>query len=121
MTVEGTQPLDEDTKRKVRALLVRQGGSQLIAELLKTDLISEDIVNLGFRKQQLDLFRSLLTKPDEFASYQCAYGLRTDHPESAWQHFFSRNEWIFGYGLDYRFQGVIQEQFFASDTEADGS
>lgn len=38
-----------------------------------------------------------------------------------WQYFFEKNEWIFGYGLDYRFQGILQREFAASNSEADGS
>jgi Domain of unknown function (DUF4263) len=122
LAVEGSQPLDEDTKRKLRTLLLRKGGSELIAELLKTDLIgSEDLVNLGYRKQQLAIFQSMLTSTAELVAFQKQYGLREDQPEAAWQHFFEHNEWIFGYGLDYRFQGVLQGQFHASDTDADGS
>lgn len=122
LAVEGSQPLDEDTKRKLRTLLVRKGGSELIAELLKTDLIgSQDLVNLGYRKQQLAVFTQLLASQDEVGKYQRTYGLRADQTEAVWQHFFTRNEWIFGYGLDYRFQGILQGQFHASDTDADGS
>ena len=40
--------------------------------------------------------------------------------EIAWQHFFNENQWIFGYGLDYRFQGILQKEFHASDTDAAG-
>jgi hypothetical protein len=40
--------------------------------------------------------------------------------EVAWQHFLNKNEWIFGYGLDYKFMGVLQKEFHASDTTASG-
>lgn len=40
--------------------------------------------------------------------------------EIAWHHFFKTNEWMFGYGLDYRFQGILQKEFHASDTSAAG-
>lgn len=122
LAVDGSQPLDEDTKRKLRTLLVRQGGPEVITELLKTDLIgSEDIVNLGYRKQQLAIFNGLLTNPNDFVAYQTTHDLRVGQSEAVWQHFFTHNEWIFGYGLDYRFQGILQGQFHASDTDADGS
>lgn len=122
LAVEGTQALDQDTKRTLRTFLVRKGGPEVIAELLKTDLIgSQDIVNLGYRKKQLALFQELLSEPDALIAYQQQHALRTDQPESAWQHFFARNEWIFGYGLDYRFQAILQEQFHASEASADGS
>jgi hypothetical protein len=65
---------------------VRKGGPEVIAELLKTDLIgSQGIVNLGYRKKQLALFQELLSKPDVLIAYQQQHGLRTDQPESAWQ------------------------------------
>lgn len=122
LTVDDTDALDEDSKRKLRTLLIRKGGPDLIAELLKTNLIgSQDIVNLGYRKQQLAVFEDLLTIPERLSAYQKEHGLRIDQPEAVWQHFFTRNEWIFGYGLDYRFQGILQGQFHASSTDADGS
>jgi hypothetical protein len=98
------------------------GKARLIAQLLTTNLIAtEDLVNLGYRKQQLKLFEELLADPANVVAYQKQYRLREDQPEAAWQHFFEHNEWIFGYGLDYRFQGILQSQFHASDTDADGS
>jgi hypothetical protein len=122
LAIDGSQPLDEESKRKVRTLLMRKGGSELITELLKSELIgSEDIVNLGYRKNQLEVFKRLLSEPAEVLNYQKANGLREDQPEAAWQHYFASNEWIFGYGLDYRFKGILQGQFYASDTDADGS
>ena len=35
--------------------------------------------------------------------------------------FFNKNPWIFGYGLGYRFMGILQKEFSASGTEADGT
>ncbi|MBS0416323.1 MAG: DUF4263 domain-containing protein [Proteobacteria bacterium] len=122
LSIDGSQPLDDETKRKLRTLLARKGGSELIGELLRTGLIAtEDLVNLGYRKQQLALFERMLASTDDVTTYQREHRLREDQPESAWQHFFEQNEWIFGYGLDYRFQGILQSQFHASDTDADGS
>ena len=40
---------------------------------------------------------------------------------AAWQHFFLKNQWIFGYGLDYRFQEILQREPHLSDSELDGS
>jgi hypothetical protein len=41
--------------------------------------------------------------------------------EAVWQYFFKQNEWIFGYGLDYRFQNILQNEFATSSSEANGS
>lgn len=33
----------------------------------------------------------------------------------------SERPWIFGYGLDYRYMSILQREFHASSTDADGS
>jgi hypothetical protein len=38
-----------------------------------------------------------------------------------WQYFFEKNQWIFGYGLDYRFQQILQREVHLSNSELDGS
>ena len=73
-------------------------------------ITSHDIVNLGYRKQQLVVFEELLKSPQAIEKYARTHGVRADQPEKAWQHFFKRNDWIFGYGLDYRFLGILQDE-----------
>ena len=122
LAVEGTESLDDETKKTLRTFLVRKGGAELIAELLKTDFVdTQDIVNLGYRKKQLRLFQNLFVDPETAKAYVDEHKIQADQPEALWQHFFSRNEWIFGYGLDYRFQSILQEQFHASASDTDGS
>ena len=41
--------------------------------------------------------------------------------EPKWQDFFYDNQWIFGYGLQYKFQGILQKEFHASNTNINGS
>ena len=53
-------------------------------------------------------------------NYKQKIGKANTKDETAWQHFFMKNQWIFGYGLDYKFQGVLQKEFHASDTNAAG-
>jgi len=112
--------LDETTKRKIYTLLSGSDGGIVIKELLDQGLITnEDIVNTGFRKQQLEIFKKLLYE-DYLQKYKEDIGKQNTKDETAWQHFFTRNKWILGYGLDYRFQGILQKEFHASDTNAAG-
>lgn len=37
-----------------------------------------------------------------------------------WQHFFRNNEWIFGYGLDYRFLGILQNKAHIANGDVAG-
>jgi hypothetical protein len=115
--------LDQDTKKKIATLLQGNEGAELIQQLLDNDIItSQDIVNTGYRKNQLKTFYKLLNEIGYLQSYkreETAISEKTKD-EIAWQHFFNKNPWIFGYGLDYRFQNILQKEFSASDTDAAG-
>jgi len=112
--------LDADTKSKIATLLSGEDGSDVVYELLDNGLITnQDLVNTGYRKLQLELFDSLLNK-NGLDHYKTEIGKPGTKDETAWQHFFQANEWIFGYGLDYRFQGVLQKEFHASTPNAAG-
>lgn len=113
--------LDAETKRKLTTLLSGNDGIDLIKDLLDDGLITtQDLVNTGYRKQQLEIFRKLLVE-DYLQEYKNLYCKPNTKDEVAWQHFLNKNEWIFGYGLDYKFKGVLQKEFHASDTSAGGN
>jgi hypothetical protein len=112
--------LDLETKKKLTTLLSGSDGFDVIKDLLDDGLItSQDLVNTGYRKQQLEVFRKLLEE-DYIQEYKKLFCHTTTKDEVAWQHFLNKNEWIFGYGLDYKFKGVLQKEFHASDTNAGG-
>jgi hypothetical protein len=112
--------IDEETKKKILTLMSGSNGSNLVEEILESGVLTDrDIVNTGYRKVQLELFGKLLYE-DYLEIYKESIGRVNTKDETAWQHFFNVNPWIFGYGLDYRFQGIIQKEFSASDTDADG-
>lgn len=119
---EDDLPADDETKKKIKTFLLRKDGQQIIEEVLNSGIItSTDIVNMGYRKQQLEIFKKLLEE-DYLSEYKKEIIKNTQiKDELAWQYFFNENPWIFGYGLDYRFMGILQKEFSASGTEADGS
>lgn len=83
-------------------------------------ITSTDIVNIGYRKKQLEIFDKLLNQSDYFATYISENKLTDTRPESVWQHFFRANDWIFGYGLDYRFLGILQKEAHVSGSDVAG-
>jgi hypothetical protein len=112
--------LGADTKAKIAVLLSGEDGSDVVYELLENGLITnQDLVNTGYRKSQLEIFDSLLNS-NGLSNYKTQIGKPDTKDETAWQHFFQANEWIFGYGLDYRFQGILQKEFHASTSNAAG-
>lgn len=112
--------LDSETKKKITTLLSGTEGGEIVSDLLKNGFITNrDLVNTGYRKQALKTFENMLNG-NGIDVYKTEMNKPETKDETAWQHFFMKNQWIFGYGLDYRFQGVLQKEFHASDTSAAG-
>lgn len=88
--IEGTTSgIDFDTAKKIRTLLIQPDGQEIVEELIRNGLItSHDIVNIGYRKAQLDQFRRMLDDPSAVRAYADHASVRPDQPEKAWQHFF---------------------------------
>jgi hypothetical protein len=105
------EALDPETLAKMRSLLSQPDGLAMVEELLRNGSItSHDLVNVGYRKDQLEVFSSLLSDPERMTRYCVEHGITTTQQEKAWQHFFKKNEWIFGYGLDYHFLSILQRE-----------
>lgn len=62
----------------------------LVAEFARSEITTEDVVALAYRRKQLKVFADMLDD-------------RGGISENDWQAFFERNQWIFGYGLSYIF------------------
>jgi len=113
--------IDDETKKKIKTLLLRKDGQEIIEEVLASGIItSTDIVNIGYRKKQLEIFNNLLNQEGYFATYISENAITDTRHESVWQHFFNINDWIFGYGLDYRFLGILQKEAHVSGTDVAG-
>jgi len=96
--------------------------SEIIEKLIDEGAItSKDIVNTAFRKKELATFKKLIDKNDYWQTYASENGISKYSEEKVWQFFFEKNEWIFGYGLDYRFQTILQREATMSSIELDGT
>jgi hypothetical protein len=104
------------------ALKKHPGRAEIVEKLLATGAItSKDIVNTSFRKKELNIFKMLIDNCDYWKKYAFDNCITDKKEEKVWQTFFEKNEWIFGYGLDYRFQTILQRESHVSDVELDGS
>jgi hypothetical protein len=81
---------------------------QLLEKLKTADLTKEDLDILSGRKDGLEMFRRKLFDEQDWS-------------EPQWQKFFEENQWIFGYGLDYRFLSILQREAAVSDVDLDGT
>jgi hypothetical protein len=87
--------LDED---QVRHFLTENRA--LIEQLAESEDVTKDIVAVGYRRKQLQVFKRLLSDQEYFENLRSQ---RDVTPEGLWQKFFEANKWIFGYGLSFAF------------------
>jgi len=104
------------------ALKTHPKRADIIEKLIETGAItSKDIVNTSFRKNELKIFRMLIEDDEYWKTYASENGISDRSEEKVWQVFFEKNEWIFGYGLDYRFQTILERESHVSDAELNGT
>ena len=108
-----------ELKEKV---LVTQKEKQLVEHF--KNLQGEDRLNLleqirdqKLTKQDLDI---LSGRKDGLKLFHEKLYIEKEWTEPEWQTFFKENTWIFGYGLDYRFQSILQHEAYLSDSDLDG-
>ena len=80
---------------------------EIFSEVLRSDITTDDIVAVGYRKKQLDVYKKLLSDQKYFE------GLKTKTNctnEGLWQRYFEKNPWIFGYGLGYIFLSSLDDK-----------
>ncbi len=82
-------------------------NQELIAEVLRSEVTTEDIVSVGYRKKQLEVYSSLLTDQDYFNKIKHKKECTN---EELWQKYFEKNPWVFGYGLGYIFLASLDDK-----------
>lgn len=112
--------IDAETQAKMRVLLKQPDGQALVDEILRNGSItSKDLVNIGYRRSQLSVFKRLLDK-DDISFYRELHEIASTQHEKILQHFFKENAWIFGFGLDYRYLGILQDEASVSTEDIGG-
>jgi len=82
------------------AMRLVQSNPELFMKILRTEVASEDIIAIGYRKKQLNVFQKLIDDKKYFEDLKAKKKCKS---ESLWQQYFEKNTWIFGYGLGYIF------------------
>ncbi len=100
---------DEETIKNFNTISLRPEGQELIKQFIKNGHVtSTDIVNIGYRKTQLEIFSKLLNEKDYILEYIKLNNIKSENLEAVWQHFFETNDWIFGYGLNFIFNEPLE-------------
>lgn len=101
--------VDKSDKELLDSLSSLHGDDRVnfLEKMRESALTRQDLDILSGRKAGLALF------------YQKLY-VEQDWDEPKWQKFFTKNTWIFGYGLDYRFLSILQKEAAVSSVDVDG-
>ena len=82
-------------------------NEEVFREVVRQELTKEDVVAVGYRKRQLQVFERLLEDSAYFEQ------MRTKHKcsdEALWQRFLERNPWIFEHGLSYIYLSGLSDK-----------
>ncbi len=78
-----------------------------IRALVQNNLSRDDINTILGRKDSLSTFEKRMATPELY-------------DERSWQSFFKENDWIFGYGLRYRYLSILQQECHVSSVNLAG-
>jgi len=78
-----------------------------LKNVIQNKLSQDDINTVLGRKESLTEFENKLSQGESIS-------------EPEWQKFFEKNEWIFGYGLKYRYLKILQREAHVSGSDIDG-
>ncbi|MQX53722.1 Shedu immune nuclease family protein [Alcanivorax sediminis] len=93
------------TSHQAKAFLAE--NQELFAEVLKSEVTTEDLVAVGFRKKQLSVYDNLLHDQNYFDDLK---NIKKCSNEALWQKYFEKNPWVFGYGLGYIFLSSLDDR-----------
>jgi len=79
--------------------------SEKARKLIKSNNIdTTEIEEIGYKKKQLKEFTKLLNNNDYFDNH----AKEQNGEEHVWQTFFEKNQWIFGFGLNFIFNTSLE-------------
>lgn len=82
-------------------------NQDLFAEALKSEVTTEDLIAVGYRKKQLSVYENLLSDQIYFDDLKKR---KECSNEGLWQRYFEKNPWVFGYGLGYIFLSGLDDK-----------
>lgn len=93
------------TTHQAKTFLIE--NQELFLEALKSEITTEDLISVGFRKKQLSVYKNLLSDQNYFDDLKRKKNCLS---EALWQKYFEKNPWIFGYGLGYIFLSNLDDK-----------
>jgi len=92
------EELRQENISEIQARKLIKDNYEVFSEVLKSEITKEDVVAVGYRKKQIEVYRKFLEDEKYFNSIRKKFETTN---EGLWQKYFEKNPWIFGYGLGY--------------------
>lgn len=108
VTRTGAYCQTHSSEREILSLLQQTNkleATKVIKKFLQENLSQSDIDVILGRKEALSKFEQMLQE---------------DTSEPKWQEFFEINDWIFGYGLKYKYLKILQREAHVSNSDLSG-
>lgn len=92
-------------------------SKETLSQLQNNETLEKDIVAVAYKRKIIEVFKDALTK---WKSSFSKINISSSSEEKAWQDFFMKNQWIFGYGLDYKFNSILVDEAHISSSNLQG-
>ena len=89
-------------------------------EHVENETVVQIIQHLAHNRLSHDDVNTILGRKDALEKYNKMLDDTTGYAEKDWQKFFEENEWIFGYGLKYKYLKILQRESHVSRTDLNG-
>jgi len=101
------EELRQENISEIQARKLIKDNYEVFSEVLKSEITKEDVVAVGYRKKQIEVYRKFLEDEKYFNSIRKKFETTN---EGLWQKYFEKNPWIFGYGLGYILLSSLDEK-----------
>jgi hypothetical protein len=112
-----------DSTSQGKFIEVSESQSEIISFLStsSTESLIPALQHIVSERLSHDDINTILGRRESLAEYEEMLADVDSYLESDWQRFFERNEWIFGYGLTYKYIEILQREAHVSRTDLNGS
>jgi hypothetical protein len=87
-----------------------QKNPEIVKLVAEEDIATIEVTSWAYRRCQIQVYEEMLDSEEGVKAYKEEHDISKIGEEPAWQHYFERNQWIFGLALNYHFNEAISDR-----------
>lgn len=87
-----------------------QKNPEIVKLVAEEDIATIEVTSWAYRRRQVQIYEEMMSSIERVTAYKQENGILKKGEEPAWQHFFEKNAWIFGFALNYHFNEAVSEK-----------